>query len=207
MKINRAGRWGVAVFTAALAAGCTPSPTPPVAPTPAVSASATPKPTATPPQIAAQVFGANVTLFGKNGDKAATLKGESAAFDPKSLSSALIVNKAKATLYNKGKTNEDDRNAPAAELSADVVTADRPKRTLTATGNVTIRSLTEKGTPTIRADRMVWSFGNRTIVGDGNVLLTAEPNLKMPGKSFAADTRLRTFQLESDGRPATGGLP
>ena len=136
-----------------------------------------PKPTATPLRIAAQVVGFDSTLFGKNGEKMAALKGESAAFDPKNLSSALIVNKAQATLYDREK-----RDIPVSELTAETVTADRARRTLTATGNVTIRSLTEKGTPTIRADRMVWSFDNRTVKGDGNVLLTAEPNLKMPGK-------------------------
>ena len=183
-----------------MAAGCGRTLAPAMtAPTPAASA----MPLATPtPGIAAQATGAKAILFGKNGERVAALTAASAGFDPTNASKTLVVKKGKATLYDREKAD-----APAAEMTADFLTADREKRLLTATGNARIRSLTQKEAPTIRADKMIWSFDARTVNGSGNVLLTAEPNLKMPGNSFQADTRLQTFRVESDGQPATGGNP
>jgi len=160
----------------------------------------TPKPTATSPLLAAQAVGANVTLFGKSGEKVAILHADSAGFDPTASQKSIVVSRATATLFDR-----DHPGSAVSELKADTVIGNRENRTLTATGNASIRSLTEKGTPMIRADQMVWSFDNRDVKGEGNVLVSAQPNLRIPGHAFTADTQLRTFRLQGDGRPATGG--
>ena len=192
----------VCATTAAIVAGCqiAPSASGIPSPTPSAPGVASATPTPTPPAIAGQATGANVTLFGKKGERVATLQAAAAGFDPGNAGKILTVRGAKAELYDKKTPGE-----PTAEMTADLVTADREKRTLTATGNAKFRSLDDKSAPTVRADKMVWSFDESAVKGSGNVLLTAEPNYQMPGETFQADTRLQTFRVESNGQPATGG--
>jgi LPS export ABC transporter protein LptC len=160
-------------------------------------ASPTPKPS--PPAITATTSGGNLVLFDAKGDRVATLFAATADFNPRDEENIVTVHGGKATLYDQGQ--------PAATLSADSVTADRKARTITGTGNVVAHSLTEKGSPTVRADKMVWQHDTRVINGSGNVVITAEPDYRLYGDSFKADTRLRRFSVQvGGGAPATGRL-
>jgi hypothetical protein len=50
---------------------------------------------------------------------------------------------------------------------------------------------------------MVWRPDNNEIRGSGNVLMTREDSLRLPGKEFIADTRMRRIQMTAGSRPAT----
>jgi lipopolysaccharide assembly outer membrane protein LptD (OstA) len=103
-----------------------------------------------------------------------------------------------AVLYQEGK--------PAAKLTADSVRAEQETRTVVAKGNATVTSLADPNTPAIRADTMTWRYETGTIKGTGNVLVTRKPDLRIPGTSFSADTRLHSFTLNGGAGPATGTL-
>ena len=101
-----------------------------------------------------------------------------------------------AVLYQEGK--------PAAKLTADSVRADQETRIVTAKGNATVTSLSNPSSPAIRADTMTWRYETGTITGIGSVLVTREPDMRVPGTSFSADTRLRSFTLNGGAGAATG---
>jgi hypothetical protein len=101
-----------------------------------------------------------------------------------------------AVLYQEGK--------PAAKLTADSVRAEQESRTVVAKGNATVTSLAAPNTPAIRADTMTWRYETGTIKGVGNVLVTRKPDLRIPGSSFSADTRLRSFTLKGGAGVGTG---
>ena len=103
-----------------------------------------------------------------------------------------------ATLYEDGK--------PAVALKADQVRAYDETQTVTARGNVVARSLTQVGAPAMRADRMTWSPRENKLRGDGNVLITREPDLRIPGRSFVAELTLQRFRIKGNGQPATASF-
>jgi hypothetical protein len=101
-----------------------------------------------------------------------------------------------AVLYQKGK--------PQARMTADSVQADESTHAVNGVGNVVVRSLALPDAPTIRADRMTWRYGTGTITGSGHVLVTREPDLRIPATSFTADTRLQKFVLNGNAGPGSG---
>jgi lipopolysaccharide assembly outer membrane protein LptD (OstA) len=101
-----------------------------------------------------------------------------------------------AILYQEGK--------PAAKLTADSVRAEQETRIVTAKGNATVTSLSDPNSPAIRADTMIWRYETGTITGTGNVLVTRKPDIRVPGTSFTADTRLHSFTLNGGAGAATG---
>ena len=141
----------------------------------------------------------DATLFDKKGVIVAHVKARSGSGNSRSVltgSGLGALMGGEATLYQKG--------SPASTLRADRIDVDQATQTVTGTGNVVARSLTEVGAPAIRADKMTWRHDKNEIRGSGNVLVTRDPDMRLPGKSFVADTRLRRFTLTSSGAPASG---
>lgn len=161
--------------------------------------SETPKPEEKPQTlpIAGTLRGGEVTLFDENGVLVAQVKARSGAVGQKSSQggTAGLLYQSEATLHENGK--------PVATLTAEEVTADEKTHIVTGKGNVMARSLTEPGSPTVRADEMVWRPDKNEIRGSGNVLVTRENSLNLPGKAFVADTRIRRINMTAGDDPAT----
>jgi hypothetical protein len=83
--------------------------------------------------------------------------------------------------YEKGK--------PGDHFSAAKVSYDDQNKTVTATGGVRIRSLTQNST-TLSCDRVVWYPSTNKLVGDGNVVLRSG-HFVQTGPKFQADTKLK----------------
>jgi LPS export ABC transporter protein LptC len=202
----------VCLLAGLIIAGCSPQPTvssqTPTTATPSPSPSpgkvsssgsmSSPSPTPTPLNVTAVINDFNLKLFDKTGKPVADLKAASADANPSNPQRLVTVNQASATLYQNGEA--------AATLTADRIVADKENRLLTATGNVVARALKQDRAPSVRADKMVWRHDESKLVGTGNVLITTQPDLKLPGKSFEADTKLSRFSVQGDGRSATGTL-
>ena len=103
-----------------------------------------------------------------------------------------------ATLYEKGE--------PTTILTATRIVADQKTLIVVGTGNVRARSLVEKGSPAIRADTMTWKHKTGKISGAGNVLITSEPDIQIPGTRFEGDMNLKAATIYNDGSPATGSF-
>jgi LPS export ABC transporter protein LptC len=159
---------------------------------------ATPSPKSSPPAVSVTTGGVNLFLFDAKGRRVARLTAATVGYNPRDDQNIVTVTGGKATLYEKGQ--------PAATLTADTVTANRTARTITGVGNVVAHSLTQKGAPTIRSDRMVWQHDARVIMGDGNVTVSADPDYRLYGRSFKADTKLRRVSVKVGETPATGSL-
>jgi len=175
----------------------------PVAAAPTPSASPTKKPF----EVEATVEGLDVTLTDSAGKPVLRLQAKVGTVGPSDAGAELpqgdalgALKDGRATLYQDGK--------PLATLTADTITADRAKRTVTGRGGVTVRSLGQEETTTVRADTITWEYDKNTLVGRGNVLLTRNPGVaRVPAERFEANTALRTLTLHGSGEPATGTLP
>ena len=168
----------------------------------------TPKPEEKKPEsrpLVGTLLGGEVTLFDAQGVTVAQVKVPRGALGRKSSeggttsvlnqSGGTHKSKPMATLYEKGK--------PMATIMADEVTADEKTHIVTGKGNVVARSLTEQGSPTVRADTMTWRPDTNEIRGSGNVLITRDNSLHLPGKAFVADTRIRRIRMTAGSRPGT----
>lgn len=179
------------VAAVAFAAGCAPKQAPPAAsPTPSPSPSPTPA-----LSVGAAAENVGVSILDAEGKPVAQVTAGSAGFNPTTPGTIGTLQSAKATLYQKGK--------PAAAITAERVTADQQTRTVTATGSVVARSLSNPRSPTVRADKMTWQHDKNLITGNGNVLLTVEPGGKLPGNLFTADTALGNIHVKGNGKSAT----
>lgn len=169
--------------------------------TPDVSVKATPSPSPTPrPQqaVTAQAVDVHFTMTDVKGQTVAVVDAKTTRYDPLNGGGMLTAENANTILYEEGK--------PATRLRAQKISADRNTRVVTATGNVIAESLSHKDTPTVRADRMVWTADSKILTGNGKVLLTMKPDYELPGRSFRADTKLNHFNVKQDERPGRGSL-
>ena len=103
---------------------------------------------------------------------------------------------ATATLYQHGKA--------AATLTADTLHADSATRVVTATGNAVVRSLGAGRGGSVRADTMRWEYDRDHLDGTGNIVLTYGEQVRMPGKSFVANTQLESATVTGGDAPITG---
>ncbi len=167
-------------------------------------------PSASPFPIGATAQGLTLTLTDAKGVRVAVIKARAGTVGPQKAPGSdtpsggdvagALVNGV-ATLYQNGK--------PAATLAADRINADRATKTVVAVGNVRVKSLAQTGDTsgaqtTARADTATWRYGENKIVGTGNVVIARGDEINLPGKSFVADTAIRTFTLVGSGAPATG---
>jgi hypothetical protein len=196
----------LAWLLAACAAGCGPRSRTDTAAADATKRAAEPRKAAqTPrtPPISVSATDLEITIFEKdqNSVVAARVKARSGAVSPNGGGEAGALGTLRdltATLYQNGK--------PAATLSADRGTVNQGAGTVVGEGNVRVRSLMHAASPAVRADTMTWRQGENKIFGKGNVLVTREPDLRIPGRSFVADTAIRRFTVQGNGSPATGTL-
>ncbi len=103
------------------------------------------------------------------------------------------LNSVWARLYQNG--------VPAAVLTAPhAYGGDAAKTvTVTGTGGVAVKSLTEPGT-TLNADTLVWYASQSKIVATGHVLYhNAKTGLRLTGPQMDADTRLKTISIPRSG--------
>lgn len=153
----------------------------------------------TPPPPAVSGFVQNIDLTLTSGrDNATIVRVKAAAGTVEPAGGALT-----GTLTN-GTVTLFQNNKPAAVIRARQTRFDQKTRTVTAERDVVVRSLADPTSPAIRADTMIWRYDTQTITGKGNVLITRKPDYELPGESFTADTRLRTFTLHGGDTPATG---
>ncbi len=150
--------------------------------------------------LAGTVRGGAITLFDEKGVVVAQVKARAGAVGQKSGHDrsggvAGLLYKGKATLHEKGRL--------VATLTAEEVTADEKTHVVTGKGNVVARSLTEPGSPTVRADTMTWRPDRNESRGSGNVRMTRGDRLHRPGKAFVADTRIRRIRMTAGSSPAT----
>jgi hypothetical protein len=109
---------------------------------------------------------------------------------------------AAGALVNGTATLHDDAGKPSATLRADRLRVDQAERTVTGVGDVVARALAQPGSPSVRADRVVWHADDDTIRGDGSVVITRD-GVRIPARAFVADTRLRQVRLSGSDVPAT----
>ncbi len=93
-----------------------------------------------------------------------------------------------AKLYENGKL--------AASISAAKATVDTAKRTVIASGGVTLKSV-ERDT-TVKAGWIKWNANTRKIVGNGGVKVMSA-NGTAEAAAFVADTTMRNYTLLSSG--------
>jgi len=98
-----------------------------------------------------------------------------------------------------------DGGQPADHFTAPLVTADTKNHTITATGGVTVTSITQVGT-TLRCDRMVWYTAQNRLVGVGHVVFK-KGGITQTMPSFQADTRLKRIVTPAPGLAAAGKRP
>jgi hypothetical protein len=151
--------------------------------------------------VEAQLGNLELTMLDEKGRTIVEVKAKAGAVGPgrpgADMGSAVgSLSGGTAILHQEGK--------PAAKLTADSLRADQETRTVTAKGNATVTSLADSSAPAIRADTMIWRYETGTIKGNGNVLVTRKPDLRVPGTSFTADTRLQTFTLSGGAGPVSG---
>ena len=180
-----------------VAGGCTP-PRPP-----AVKVAATPTPAASPTPYPVRVVatGVSTTLFDEQGHTVAQIKaqGASAGPDPTNKTELGNLQNGKATLFQD--------NHPASTFAAGSLVADQRKRVLTGTGGVTLQSQGEGGVSSVRADTMVWRYADNKVVGRGHVVFTrTNPDARLTGETFEADTAVRRVTLHTSGKTATGAF-
>ena len=154
------------------------------------------KPKATPLPIAVNVHGGmDATIFDLKGAIVATVKAASTNVGPDGANVSDPIGAAKnasAVLYQAGK--------PTATFQAATLHADQNAGKVIGVGGVTLRSLTEPGSPAIRADTMTWIHGENRVVGQGNVFIARQADPRFPathltGTHFTADTAIRRYVL------------
>ena len=147
------------------------------------------------PPVAGTVRGLDLTLTDARGVIVARVKAQSGAVGRTGVDTgaAGAVQRAVATLYEQGKAS--------AVITGDQIAADQATRMISGKGNVVARSLVQPGSPTVRADAMTWRPDQHKIRGQGNVVLTRQPNVRVAGDRFEADTRLRHFRITNDAPP------
>lgn len=105
-----------------------------------------------------------------------------------------VLTDFRAELYQNGKLT--------TTLVAPKVEADEARRTLTATGGVTLKSL-DRGT-VVKCAWVKWYAREGRIVGDGGVKVTSKlqsgGNYEMEGAAFEADTALRSITITDSAR-------
>ena len=178
-----------------LAGGCASARPPAVK----VAASPTPAPSPTPYPVRVVATGVSTTLFDEQGHTVAQIKaqGASAGPDPANKTELGNLQNGKATLF------QDNR--PASTFAAGSLVADQNKRVLTGTGGVTLESRGEGGASSVRADTMVWRYAENKVVGRGHVVFTrTNPDARLTGETFEADTAVRRVTLHTVGKAATG---
>ena len=106
-----------------------------------------------------------------------------------------ILHNVHGVLYSLGK--------PADHFSAPLVTADNSRHTVTATGGVTVTSITQAGT-TLRCDKMTWYSGENKIIGVGHVVFK-KGGITQTMPSFQADTRLKKIVSPAPGLAPESG--
>lgn len=108
-----------------------------------------------------------------------------------------ILHDVHGVLYASGK--------PADRFTAPVVTADNAHHTVTATGGVTVTSITQAGT-TLRCDKMTWYSGENKVIGVGHVIFK-KGGITQTMPSFQADTRLKQIVSPAPGLGAASRAP
>lgn len=109
-----------------------------------------------------------------------------------------------ATLHDvHGKLYESGK--PADRFAAPLVIADNAHHTVTATGGVTVTSITQAGT-TLRCDKMTWYSGENKLIGVGHVVFK-KGGITQTMPSFQADTRLRTIVSPAPGLARASRMP
>jgi lipopolysaccharide assembly outer membrane protein LptD (OstA) len=82
---------------------------------------------------------------------------------------------------------------PADHFSAPKVIYDEHAQTVTASGGVKLKSLTQNNT-TLSCDSLVWYPGTGKLVGSGNVVYHSG-HFMQTGPSFQADTKLKRITM------------
>jgi lipopolysaccharide assembly outer membrane protein LptD (OstA) len=149
------------------------------------------------------VVAPSLTFTDPKGTVVWKLKAEAATVAPEEVAQGQAyrggLRNGTVTLYQQGK--------PAATLKAKIVRADQATRTVVGEGDVVVRSLASPDAPAIRADTMTWRYDADQITGHGNVLVTREPDMRVPGDRFTADTAVRRFRLyNGSGGSASGSF-
>lgn len=97
-------------------------------------------------------------------------------------------------------------NRPVLQIDAPRIVPDFVRRTVTASGVVTARTLEPGQTTLLRSDTMTWRAAADTLTGLGKVLLTRGETVQVPAERFTADTRLSRVEFTFGPAPATGKL-
>jgi hypothetical protein len=100
-----------------------------------------------------------------------------------------VMKNVDGILYENGKA--------ADRLKSAIVTADNQKRMVTASGGVTITSLTQAGT-VLTCDSVVWYTAQDKMLGTGHVLLHTG-GFTQSGPSFLADTKMKSVVMPAPG--------
>lgn len=138
-----------------------------------------------PPQIMVTQRGVTIRWDAKDGTQM-TATAKSGDYNQVTQVGTLLDFSGK--LYENGKLT--------ASVSAPMATIDAAKRTVIATGGVTLRSL-ERQT-VVKSSWIKWYANQHRIVGDGGVHMESknEPNtMKMDAAAFQADTALKTLKV------------
>ncbi len=134
-----------------------------------------------------EITQSGVTLsWVEKGGSQMTASAKSADFNEVTQAGNLLDFSAK--LYENGKL--------AASLSAAKATVDTAKRTVIASGGVTLKSV-ERDT-TVKAGWIKWNANTRKIIGNGGVKVIST-NGTAEAAAFVADTNMRNYTLLSSG--------
>ena len=135
------------------------------------------------------VRGIESSLSDAKGITVWTIKAESAVLGNEKGAVVGSLNNGTATMYENGE--------PTATMKADTLTADKEKRTVVGRGHVFAKSLLpqDKGR-ILQADTIRWDIQKHLLRGEGNVILTQEPDTVVHADSFSANLKLRNIELQ-----------
>lgn len=138
------------------------------------------------PQFIVDTRGVTLNWSAKEGTQM-TANAKSASFNEVTQSGTLLDFSAK--LYENGKLT--------AAVSAPLAEADTKKRTVTASGGVTLKSFERKTVVTAKWIR--WYANTHKLVGNGGVKIVSESGT-IDGAAFVADTALKTLTVKDSGK-------
>ncbi|MDH7601868.1 MAG: hypothetical protein QHI38_06945 [Armatimonadota bacterium] len=123
-----------------------------------------------------------------------TLSATAAKLEGSEVTRKAVMTNFSAELYQDGKLT--------TTLAAPKVEADEARRTLTAAGGVTLKSL-DRGT-VVKCAWVKWYARENRIVGDGGVKVTSKlasgAKYEMEGAAFQADTALKNITITDSAR-------
>jgi hypothetical protein len=152
----------------------------------------TPSPSASnSPELTGEIEGpAIMGVDPKTGRLLWKAKAKSMQASSESSGGAGVMHSAIVTLYQHGEAE--------ALVRAPLVSGNTGKKTISASGGVTVHSLVPSQIADARCDNMVWSADTNVMVGTGHVVIKV-PGTTETGPSFKADTKLESVEIPAPG--------